>query len=73
LEQHKIGTRHLFAGNLLHHPAYIGRKDIRVVGSLANADYLMNNGFWIGVYPGITTDMITYIGEVFNKFFKTHG
>lgn len=71
LEKHKVATRHLFAGNLLHHPAYMNRKDIRVVGKLTNSDYIMNNGFWIGVYPGITEEMIEYMAHVFEKFFTS--
>ena len=61
LEDHGIGTRNLFAGNLLRHPAYLKRKDYRVSGSLTNSDIIMNNGFWIGVYPGISHQMINYV------------
>ena len=68
LEDHKIGTRNLFAGNLLKHPAYRGRKDMRVVGTLSNSDKIMNDGFWIGVYPGITNEMIQYVLSVFDVF-----
>ncbi len=68
LEQHKIATRSIFAGNILRHPAYIGRKDIRVSGKLISADYIMNNGFWIGVYPGITKEMMEYVVEVLAEF-----
>lgn len=68
LEEHKIGTRNLFAGNLLKHPAYIGRKDIKIVGPLTNSDKIMNNGFWIGVYPGITKVMVKYVLSVFDTF-----
>lgn len=68
LESHGIGTRNLFAGNLLKHPAYIGRKDIRIRGSLHNSDTIMNNGFWIGVWPGITEEMIIYIKQTVSEF-----
>ena len=68
LELKKIGTRSLFAGNLLKHPAYKGRTDIRVSGSLSNSDLLMENAFWIGVYPGLTDEMIVYILSVFGEF-----
>lgn len=68
LEEHKIGTRNLFAGNLLKHPAYIGRKDIKIVGPLTNSDKIMNDGFWIGIYPGITKVMVKYVLSVFDTF-----
>lgn len=71
LEQHKIATRSLFAGNLLKQPAYVGRRDIRVVGTLTNSDKIMNDGFWIGVYPGLTDPMITFVISVFTKFIDT--
>ncbi|MFZ5845317.1 MAG: lipopolysaccharide biosynthesis protein RfbH [Patescibacteria group bacterium] len=70
LEEHKIATRSLFAGNLLKHPAYLGRKDVRLVGNLDNSNKIMNDGFWIGVYPGITRDMREYVCHVFDSFFK---
>lgn len=68
LEEYKIATRSLFAGNLLKHPAYLNRKDIRIVGKLTNSDKVMNDGFWIGVYPGITKEMIAYVASVFDSF-----
>lgn len=66
LEQHRIGTRLLFAGNILRQPAY---KDIqyRVVGELQNTDRIMNHTFWIGVYPGLTQEMLKYIADVLHK------
>jgi CDP-4-dehydro-6-deoxyglucose reductase, E1 len=70
LEKKKIATRELFAGNITKHPAYLKRKDIRVVGALSNSNFLMNNGFWIGVYPGLTGDMISYVKEAFLSFPK---
>lgn len=69
LEAHGIGTRMLFSGNLLRHPAYIERKDIRVVGALVNADDILANGFWIGVWPGITKTMTDTMISAFEEFF----
>ena len=72
LENHGVGTRNLFAGNLLRHPAYIGRQDIRVAGSMKNSDMIMNNGFWIGVYPGITPKMRIYVMNTFSDFLRQY-
>jgi len=72
LESHGVGTRNLFAGNLLKHPAYIGRKDIRISGSLDNSNTIMNDGFWIGVWPGITDDMIKTMKQTISEFILQH-
>jgi len=66
LEEHKIATRLLFGGNLARQPAY--RDDnvqYRVVGELKNSDFVMNQVFWIGVYPGLSERMLEYILECF--------
>ena len=70
LEDHKILTRQLFAGNLIKQPAY---KDVeyRVSGELTNTDYIMRNTIFIGVYPGIQQVHMDYILSVFNKFFNS--
>jgi CDP-6-deoxy-D-xylo-4-hexulose-3-dehydrase len=67
LDTKKIGTRLLFAGNLLRQPAY---KDCehRVVGALPNTDFVMNHAFWIGVYPGLTRPMLDFVAETFTDF-----
>jgi len=62
LNQLGIGTRLLFGGNLLRQEAFIGTPR-RVVGSLTNTDLVMNDTFWIGVWPGITTNMLDYVTE----------
>ncbi len=68
LEDHKIQTRQLFAGNLLRQPAF-QKVPHRVVGELANTDAFMNRGFFIGVYPGLTESMLSYVEQVFEQFF----
>ena len=67
LETHKIMTRTLFAGNLTKHPAYLNVKK-RIVSSLATTDNIMKNAFFIGIYPGITVEMLEYVGNVFDEF-----
>jgi len=67
LENKGIGTRLLFAGNLLRQPAY---KHIphRVFQPLINSDVIMNNSFWIGVHPSITDEQTSYMISVFDEF-----
>ncbi|HEY4233811.1 MAG TPA: lipopolysaccharide biosynthesis protein RfbH [Lacipirellulaceae bacterium] len=62
----KIGTRLLFAGNLIHQPAY-KNCDYRVVGDLANSDYVMKHVFWLGVYPGLSADAIEYMADTIRE------
>jgi CDP-6-deoxy-D-xylo-4-hexulose-3-dehydrase len=66
LENHKIGTRLLFGGNLIRQPAY---KEIfyKTIGSLPHSDFVMNQVFWIGVFPGLSKEMLSYVVEVFRK------
>jgi CDP-6-deoxy-D-xylo-4-hexulose-3-dehydrase len=67
LDAQKIGTRLVFAGNLLRQPAYEGYEH-RVIGELKNTDYVMNQVFWIGVYPGLTNEMLDFIVETIKNF-----
>ncbi|MBY0238302.1 MAG: lipopolysaccharide biosynthesis protein RfbH [Burkholderiaceae bacterium] len=68
LDQHKIGTRLLFAGNLTRQPYMVGR-NYRVSGELTNTDRVMNDTFWIGVYPGLTQEMLEYAATKIEEFF----
>jgi CDP-6-deoxy-D-xylo-4-hexulose-3-dehydrase len=67
LEENKIATRMLFGGNLTKQPAYQNTK-YRIFDSLKNTDLVMNNLFWIGVYPGLNKEMVSYIKKSFKKF-----
>jgi CDP-6-deoxy-D-xylo-4-hexulose-3-dehydrase len=67
LEKKKIATRLLFAGNIIKQPCFEGIK-YRVYGDLKNTDLIMKNSFWIGVYPGLSEEMIEYIINSFNEF-----
>ena len=66
LEKRKIATRLLFGGNLVRQPAYRDVK-YRVVGELKNSDFVMNQVFWVGVYPGLSTEAIKFMVDIFHK------
>ena len=66
IEEHNIQTRLLFSGNLVKHPCFNqirGTNAYRVIGTLDTTEYIMNNTFWIGVYPGMTDKMIDYMAK----------
>ena len=67
LEANKIGTRLLFGGNLLRQPAYQDC-EYRVAGELRNTDFVMNNVFWVGVYPGLTSPMLDFVAKTITEF-----
>ena len=67
LNSKKIGTRLLFAGNILRQPAYLGIEH-RKISDLKNSDFVMNNSFWIGVFPGLTTEMLDYVAMEIKAF-----
>ncbi|MCO5383618.1 MAG: lipopolysaccharide biosynthesis protein RfbH [Methanosarcina barkeri] len=69
LEKNNIATRMLFAGNIIRHPSF---KDVeyQISENLLNTDRIMNDTFWIGVYPGLTRKMIAYMVKVFDDFIK---
>lgn len=68
LDEAKIGTRLLFAGNLTRQP-YFENVKYRIVGELTNTDRIMNQTFWIGIYPGLTQDHLDYVIGKFEEFF----
>ncbi len=75
LEDNEIQTRNLFAGNITRHPCFDSLKegaDYRVVGGLKNTDKIMTDSFWVGVYPGMTSEKLAYIIEKI-KLFTNQG
>jgi CDP-6-deoxy-D-xylo-4-hexulose-3-dehydrase len=68
LEQNKIGTRLLFAGNLTKQP-YMAGRTYRVSGELTNTDIVMNQSFWVGVYPGLDEQRLDFIARKLEDFF----
>lgn len=71
LDDKKIGTRLMFAGNIVKQPAY-RNVDFRIVGDLTNSDVVMNRSFWIGVFPGLTTQMLDFVIETITEFMKKY-
>ncbi len=69
LERNRVATRLLFAGNLVRQPAYADVQR-RVIGELPNSDFVMDNVFWVGVYPGIDADARGYMLDVFHRAVK---
>jgi len=70
LENHNIGTRLLFGGNLLRQPAYRAQK-YRTIGDLSRADEITRRVFWIGVYPGLTQPMLDYVCDILTQLCET--
>lgn len=70
LNENLIETRNLFAGNMVHQPAFINR-EFRIVGNLDNTDYIMNNTFFLGTYPGLTQEMFDYVEKVLAAYMNT--
>ena len=72
LEESLIETREIFSGNILRQPAY---RDVvhRVQGDLSQSDVVMRDTFFIGVYPGLTTEMLDFVLERFKEFFRARG
>ena len=68
LNQNKVGTRLLFAGNLTKQPSMLG-SEYRVVGELPNTDITMNQTFWVGIYPALGVEELNYIAEKIEEFF----
>lgn len=77
LESQKIQTRNLFAGNIIRHPAFDEMRQAglgyRVIGDLRNTDYIMNNGFWIGVYPGMMPEQLQWMITCIREFCTKHA
>lgn len=73
LENSNIQTRNLFAGNMLRHPMFdslVENKDYRKVGDLKHTDKIMNDSFWLGVYPGMSDEVINYMLQKIKAFIK---
>ncbi|MCG3679262.1 lipopolysaccharide biosynthesis protein RfbH [Aliarcobacter butzleri] len=74
LEENKIQTRNLFAGNMIRHPMFdsmILNQDYRVIGDLKVTDKIMNDSFWIGLYPGMGDDAINYMIKKIREFVES--
>ena len=77
LESNGIQTRMLFAGNIIKHPCFdemrASKQGYRVAGALKNTDTIMNQSFWVGVYPGMTEEMIEFMVNKISGFVRTWG
>jgi CDP-6-deoxy-D-xylo-4-hexulose-3-dehydrase len=77
VEKHGVQTRMLFAGNLIKHPCFdemrAAGEGYRIAGTLENTDRIMNDSFWIGVYPGMTDDMVDYMAKIVIEAVKSIG
>lgn len=67
LDDNKVGTRLLFAGNVTKQP-YMQGRNFRAIGELTNSDRIMNQTFWVGIYPGLTEEMLDYTAEIIGQF-----
>lgn len=73
IEEHNIQTRLLFSGNLIKHPCFDQIRDTdayRVAGDLKNTEFIMNNSFWVGVYPGMTEEKLEYMAKIIKDVVK---
>ena len=73
IEKHNIQTRALFAGNIIKHPCFDDIRETnsyRVVSDLENSNRILNDTFWIGVYPGMTTEILDYMIKIIKKYFN---
>ena len=66
LEDRKVGTRLLFGGNLTKQPAFMNQ-EFRIIGNLSVTDKVMNDSFWIGLWPGITDEMLDYMVDMLTQ------
>jgi CDP-6-deoxy-D-xylo-4-hexulose-3-dehydrase len=76
LEDRKIQTRNLFAGNITRHPCFeslVLNKNYRVVGNLVHTDKIMHDSFWLGVYPGMGEQALTYMIDSIKEFAASHA
>ena len=67
IEDHNVQTRLLFSGNLIKHPCFDGIRGTdcyRIAGDLRNTEFVMNQTFWVGVYPGMTDEMTDYMAKI---------
>jgi len=71
LNDNNIETRNLFAGNMVRQPAFMNKK-YRIADHLNNSDYIMNNTFFLGTYPGNTPEILDYIEEIVDSFMEKY-